>query len=83
MPDRTRSSRPRDINQLGKLIVDISVGEAADHHADEAPKEKNRAAVSLGRLGGRKGGRARAEKVSPERRREIALQAAFARYGRK
>lgn len=83
MPDRTRSSRPRDINQLGTLIVDSSVGEMVDECAIEAPKEKNPAAVSLGRLGGRKGGRARAEKLSPERRREIAQQAAFARYGRK
>jgi hypothetical protein len=45
--------------------------------------EKNPAAVELGRLGGRKGGKARAEKLSPERRREIARKAAEARWAKK
>jgi hypothetical protein len=44
---------------------------------------KNPAAVELGRLGGRKGGKARAEKLSPERRREIAKKAAEARWAKK
>jgi hypothetical protein len=79
MPGRS-STRPRDANQLAKHIVDIATGEAADR--DEEQKPKNPAAVSLGRLGGRKGGKARAEKLSPERRREIARQAAQARYGK-
>lgn len=56
MPDRRRSPRPRDANLLGKLIVDISVGEATVDSTAESPKVKNPAAVSLGRLGGRKGG---------------------------
>jgi len=47
-------------------------------------KHKNPAAVALGRLGGKaggpKGGRARAEKLTPERRREIARKAALARW---
>jgi hypothetical protein len=80
MPDRSSSSRPRDVNQLAKLIVDISVGEVEDPREKH---EKNPAAVSLGRLGGRKGGKTRAEKLSPERRSEIAQLAAFARYGTK
>jgi hypothetical protein len=46
-------------------------------------EEKNPAAVELGRLGGRKGGKARAEKLSPERRREIAKKAAEARWAKK
>jgi hypothetical protein len=46
-------------------------------------EEKNPAAVELGRLGGRKGGKARAEKLSPERRREIAKKAAAARWAKK
>jgi hypothetical protein len=42
--------------------------------------KKNPAAVALGRLGGLKGGRARAEKLSTERRREIALKAIQTRW---
>jgi|GEM_PF-2187114 len=45
--------------------------------------KKNPAAVTLGRLGGKKGGLARAEKLSPERRSEIAQKAAEARWGDK
>jgi hypothetical protein len=79
MPERSSSSRPRDANQLAKLIVDISVGEVED---PRVKREKNPAAVALGALGGRKGGRARAEKLSAERRSEIARAAAKARYAR-
>lgn len=46
-------------------------------------EEKNPAAVELGRLEGKKGGKARAEKLSPERRREIARKAAKARWDKK
>ncbi len=46
-------------------------------------EEKNPAAVELGRLGGKKGGKARAEKLSPERRKEIARKAARARWDKK
>ena len=46
-------------------------------------EEKNPAAVELGRLGGKKGGKARAEKLSPERRKEIARKAAKARWDKK
>ncbi len=46
-------------------------------------EEKNPPAVELGRLGGRKGGKARAEKLSPERRKEIARKAAKARWDKK
>jgi hypothetical protein len=47
-----------------------------------AEKEKNPAAVALGRLGGLKGGKARAEKLSPERRAEIAKKAAAKRWAK-
>jgi len=63
--------RPRDPNQLAKLMVDIATGEA-----DDAGEEKDKAAQSMGR----KGGKARAEKMSPERRREIAKKAAAKRW---
>ena len=77
MPDRSSSSRPRDPNQLGKLIVDISVGEVENPREKH---EKNPAAGLLGSLGGRKGGKARAASLSDERRREIAQKAAQARW---
>lgn len=45
--------------------------------------EKNKAAQELGSLGGKKGGKARAEKLSPERRKEIAREAARKRWAKK
>ena len=75
-----KAKRPRDANQLAKSIVDIATGEAEDKPEDEG---KDPAAVALGRKGGLKGGKARAEKLSPERRSEIARKAARARYSKK
>jgi hypothetical protein len=68
-----RSSKYRlvkDPNQIAIMVV------------EEVTKRKNPAAVELGRLGGLKGGKARAEKLSSERRSEIARKAALARWGR-
>lgn len=48
--------------------------------AENEQREKNPAAVALGRLGGLKGGKARAEKLSDEQRKEIAKKAAKARW---
>lgn len=76
MPDRSR--RPRDPNQLGKLIVDIATGDVQDTTATDG---KNAAAVELGRKGGLKGGKARAESMTPEQRSEAAKKAARARWG--
>ena len=53
-----RAKRPRDPNQLAKQIVDEATGE----REPEYEPEKNPAAVELGKLGGAKGGKARAEK---------------------
>ena len=50
---------------------------------DGMAKRKNAAAVALGRLGGLKGGKARAKKLTAERRREIAVQAVKARWAKK
>ena len=77
MPDR--SSRPRDANQLGKLIVDIATGEVEDVTKEDG---KNPAAVELGRKGGLKGGKARAESMTPEQRSEAAKRAAAARWNK-
>ena len=69
-----KNKRTPDINIIASNIVDKAT--------DEAHIVKNPAAVALGRLGGLKGGRARAEKLSPERRKEIAIKAASARWGK-
>src|SRR5271157_3785815 len=75
-----RSRRPRDPNQLGKLIVDMATGQVEDTPEDMG---KNPAAVALGRKGGLKGGKARAAKLTAEQSRESAQRAARARWGRK
>jgi hypothetical protein len=81
MHDRSRKKRPRDPNQLAKLIVDIATGQVEDK-PDSRPEDagKDPAAVSLGRRGGLKGGKARAAKLSPEQRTEIAKRAAAKRW---
>lgn len=80
MPNRSNIKRPRDTNQLAKLIVDISTGEVEDNAAETG---KHPAAVELGRLGGRKGGPARALKLNATERSDIAKRAAKARWGKK
>jgi hypothetical protein len=75
MPKR---KRPRDLNQLAKFIVDVSTGDA--ELPESQPDGKNPAAVELGKRGGQKGGKARADKLTPEQRREIARRAAHARW---
>jgi hypothetical protein len=75
MPKRS-SKKPRDLNRLASAIVQEATGEAPE----EAPSDKNPAAVELGRLGGLKGGPARAKKLTKARRSEIAKKAAEARW---
>ncbi|NQT35847.1 MAG: hypothetical protein HQ581_00070 [Planctomycetes bacterium] len=85
MPKRSsKKKRPRDANQLAKVIVDEATDEAPDVAEDDPPVDdgKNPAAVALGRLGGKKGGKARAAKLTKEERSEIARKAARARWGR-
>lgn len=73
-----QAKRPKDANQLAKLITEIATGETKD---EEKTKDgKNAAAVALGRLGGQKGGKARANKLTPEKRKEIAKKAAEKRW---
>ena len=75
-----KPKRPRDTNQLAKSIVDIATGEADDTPPDNG---KNPAAVALGRLGGLKGGKARAAKLSKAKRAAIAKKAARSRWEKK
>ena len=72
MPKRSSS----DLNKTAFAIVQQVTGEA------RAQPDKNPAAVALGRLGGLKGGKARAAKLSKKRRSEIAAEAAKARWSK-
>jgi hypothetical protein len=75
-----KRKRPRDPNQLAASIVADAVG---DTPAEEEPADtRNPSAVELGRLGGLKGGKARAEKLSPKKRKAIAVKAAKARWNK-
>ena len=80
MPDRSRK-RPTDLNKLAASIVEDATSDAPSAEP-EPEREKNPAAVALGRLGGQKGGKARAEKLSPEKRSEIARKAAQKRWSK-
>lgn len=75
MPERSRN-RKLDLSQLAKHIVDQATGETKALPEDT----RDPAAVSLGRRGGLVGGKARAAKLSPEQRSEIAKKAAKARW---
>ena len=69
MPKRSsKRSRNEDVNETAFRVI------------QEATGEKNPAAVALGRLGGRKGGPARAAKLTAKRRQQIARKAALARW---
>jgi ABC-type phosphate/phosphonate transport system ATPase subunit len=76
MPKRS-SNKKKDINVLASQIVEEATGEAASKPENST---KNPAAVALGRLGGLKGGKARASKLSPAQRTEIARKAAKSRW---
>lgn len=75
-----RSSKPRDLNSMAAAIVAQSVD--PDDEGDDPYEGKDPAAVELGRKGGQKGGKARAEKLTPEQRSESARRAAEARWSR-
>ena len=81
MPDRSKT-RPRDPNELAHRVFLESIGEALPT-APPVAKPKNPAAVALGRLGGLKGGAARAAALSPRKRSQIAAKAAATRWGKK
>lgn len=81
MPDRSRKRRPADLNLLAVFIVsDATNQDVSGEPAEPTDDGKDPAAVALGRRGGLKVGRARADKLTPEQRSEIARKAAKARW---
>jgi hypothetical protein len=80
MTEKPKKKRPHDLNLLAKSIVDEATGEEQPTAEENG---KNPHAVALGRLGGKKGGPARAEKLSKEQRQQIARKAATARWTKK
>lgn len=79
MQDRSRKKK-LDFNELAKSILDkATMDEVLTKAAQEG---KNPAAILLGRMGGLKGGKARAIKLSSEKRVEIAKRAAIARWNK-
>ena len=85
MPDRSKV-RPRDPNQLGLRIIQEATGQVPKYDPrEDAPVDpaKNPHAVALGRLGGLKGGMARAAALGPKKRSQIAAKAAAKRWGKK
>jgi hypothetical protein len=85
MPDRSKTThdpRPRDPNERAFQIILETTGRAPKTGPPAEPP-KNVHAVALGRLGGLKGGNARAAALSPKKRSQIAAKAAQARWGKK
>jgi hypothetical protein len=79
-----RSSKDRDFVSVARSVVERAIGEHLDGTPlDDPEKSKSATAVAAGRLGGLKGGNARASKLSAKRRREIARKAASARWLKK
>lgn len=73
-----KSKKPRDLNSMAAAIVaDATTDDESDPY-----EGKNPAAVELGRRGGQKGGKARAENLSAEERSAIAKKAAEARWAK-
>lgn len=78
MPERSRKGKP-DVNQMAANLIDAISGELPP---SEPEPDKNPAAVALGRLGGLKGGKARAAKLSRSKLKAIAKKAAAARWSK-
>ena len=72
MPKRSSKEKTRDVNVLAAQIMEEATTEPV----------KNPAAVALGRLGGKKGGKARMQKLTAEERKELAKKAAKARWSK-
>lgn len=87
MPSRSskprREGTPHDFTTVARRVVEQAIGEKLDGTPLDDPNAgKNPAAVALGKLGGAKGGAARAKALSPAKRKAIAKKAAKARWQR-
>ena len=80
MPKRSSRQGPPDLNSIAFRIVEEATADESDR-AEQKPT-KDPLAVELGRRGGLKGGKARASKLTPEQRREIAKKAAASRWSK-
>jgi hypothetical protein len=72
-------NRPRDLNEWAKRMVDIATGEVEDREPTPEEQGKSAHAVARGKLGGPRGAQVRAEKLTPEQRKDIARLAAQTR----
>ena len=78
-----REGTPHDFTVVARRVVEQAIGERLDGSPLPDPHEgKNPAAVALGKLGGAKGGAARAKALTPAKRKAIAKKAAAARWQR-
>ena len=78
-----KKKKSTDMNVMAFEILQAATGEPAETNSHNGkPTKKNPAAVALGRLGGLKGGKARAQKLSSKRRTDIAKKAAKSRWMR-
>ena len=81
MPSRSSKSRDHDFATVARHVVEQAIGETLTGEPLPDPNAgKNPAAVALGRIGGAKGGKARAKKLSAAKRKAIAKKAAAARW---
>lgn len=81
MPSRSSKPKDRDFATVARRVIEQAIGEKLDGTPLDDPNAgKNPAAVALGRLGGAKGGKARAAALSPAKRKRIAKKAAAARW---
>ena len=79
-PKRPGTARDHDFATVARSVVERAIGERLDGSPLPPAPAKNPAAVALGKLGGLKGGRARAEALTPAKRKAIAQKAAAARW---
>ncbi len=82
-PQTPKKKPPRPVKKQDATDLDRADSEGMAQPQGKRPKKKNPAAVALGRLGGAKGGKARAAKLTPEQRAEIAKKAAKSRWNNK
>lgn len=87
MPKRSSTAKPLDANEIAFRVLQEAIGEAdcapPVPEPVKPPKEKNPAAVALGRAGGLKGGRSRMDAMTPEDRKALAKKAAAKRWQKK